>query len=121
MNATGQKQDINFTVDRNNLYREESVTDLKVATIRQLIPIKADGSPDPGRTTIFVGHTQLMSPEGPLPIQAKLEANNFTEAMDVFPRAMQQALADMIESLREMQREREAQQRNDSRIIVPGR
>ena len=31
-------------VDRDNLYREEVVTDLKVATIRKLVPIRPDGS-----------------------------------------------------------------------------
>ncbi len=121
MTHSGQDQDFDFTVDRSNLYKEESITDLKVASIRQLIPVTVDGSRDPSRAPIFVGHTQLMSPEGPLPIQAKLEANNFSEAMDVFPKAMKQALAEMIESLREMQQQRDAQQKKDSRIIVPGR
>lgn len=121
MNNLGQDQQIDFTVDRNNLYREESITDLKVASIRRLIPVKADGSDDPSRQTIFVGSTQLMSPEGPLPLQAKLEANTFDEAMDVFPAAMQQALGEVIENIRQMQQERQTQQRDDSRIIVPGR
>ena len=33
-------------VDKSNLYKEESFTDLKVATIRRLSPVKHDGSPD---------------------------------------------------------------------------
>ena len=33
-------------VDQQNLYREESITDLRVATIRRLIPITADGTDD---------------------------------------------------------------------------
>ncbi len=121
MKQAGQNQEINFTVDKNNLYREESITDLKVATIRQLIPIKTDGSRDQSRTIIFVGHTQLMSPEGPLPIQAKLEANSLNEAMEIFPAAMEKALGEMIETIRRLQQEQKIQQRNDSRIIVPGR
>ena len=32
-----QGQKIDFTVDKNNLYREESITDIKVASIRRLI------------------------------------------------------------------------------------
>lgn len=106
---------IDFTVDTRNLYREEGVTDLKVASIRKLVPIHLDGSEDPSRSPVFVGHTELMSPEGPIPLQARLEAESFQEAVKVFPVAMNQALSDMVERLKEMQREEE-----DNRIIVPG-
>lgn len=116
------QQDIDFTVDTNNLYREESITDLKVASIRQMVPIHADGSADDSRTPIFVGHTQLMTPEGPLPVQSKLEANNLDEAFKAFPGAMQKALAEMVERLKEMQQQQaQAQRQDDSRIILPGR
>ena len=115
------EQQIDFTVDKKNLYREESITDIKVASIRRLIPINPDGSDDQSRTAIYIGHTQLMSPEGPIPIQAKIPANNLEEAMDAFPEAMQQALAEIIESIQKAQREQELQGGGDSRIIVPGR
>jgi hypothetical protein len=115
------EQQIDFTVDKQNLYREESITDIKVASIRRLIPIKPDGSADESRTAIYIGHTQLMSPEGPIPIQAKIPANNLEEAMDAFPQAMQQALAEVIESIKKAQREQELKGNDDSRIIVPGR
>ena len=65
MTNTANEQQIDFNVDRDNLYREEGITDLKTASIRRLIPIKADGSTDASRTAIFVGSTQLMTPEGP--------------------------------------------------------
>ena len=113
--------EIDFSIDKTNLYREESITDLKVASIRKLIPIKPDGSDDEKRTAVFVGHTQLMSPEGPVPIHAPLNAKNLDEAMEVFPGAMQQALAEMIEKIKQMQQQEKRQQRDDSRIIVPGR
>lgn len=113
---------INFTVNRDNLYREENITDMKVASIRQLVPIKADGSRDESRTTVYVGSTQLMSPEGPLPLQAVLSANNFEEAMNVFPEAMENALQEMIEQAKKMQEMHRAKmQKESSRIIVPGR
>jgi hypothetical protein len=105
---------IDFTVDTQNLYREEGITDLKVASIRRLVPVHLDGSDDPNRTPLFIGHTELMSPEGPIPLQVKLDAGSFKEAVGVFPHAMNQALADMVEKLKEMHRE------EDSRIIVPG-
>ena len=115
-------QDIDFTVDVNNLYREEAITDLKVASIRRLVPVRPDGSEDPGRTPIFVGSTQLMTPEGPLPVQARLAANTLQEAFNAFPEAMQNELSQMVKRLQEMQRDQENQKRReDSRIIVPGR
>ncbi len=114
-------QQIDFTVDQDNLYREESLTDMKVASIRRLVPIKPDGSEDPGRTSIFMGHTQVMTPEGPLPLQARLTANNMAEAFDAFPDAMQQALSEMVQHLQEMHRKEQEKKMDDSRIIVPGR
>jgi hypothetical protein len=122
MSGTTQTPDIDFSVDKNNLYREEAITDLKVASVRRLIPIGLDGKDDRSRTPVFVGHTQLMSPEGPVPIQAKLAANNLQEALDEFPKAMELELANIIEKLKQMQQQQQqAKQQDDSRIIVPGR
>ncbi len=101
-------------VDKSNLYREESFTDLKVATIRRLSPIKEDGSPDSARPTLFTGETTLMSDRGPLPIQAPIEAKDLNEAMDKFPEAVQAAVERLIEQAKEMQRQQM------SRIVVPG-
>jgi len=42
MPSRPEKAEINLNVDRNNLYREDSVTDVKVAAIRRLTPIKVD-------------------------------------------------------------------------------
>jgi hypothetical protein len=84
-----EKIRINLNVDRNNLYREDSVTDIKVAAIRRLTPIKADGSDDDSRDTIYMGQTQLMSPSGPILLQSLLEAKTLEEAMDNFPVAME--------------------------------
>jgi len=84
-----EKAEINLNVDRNNLYREDSVTDIKVAAIRRLAPIKADGSDDDSRDPIFMGQTHLMSPSGPVLLQSLLEARTLEEAMEKFPAAMQ--------------------------------
>ncbi len=102
-------------VDRTNLYREESVTDLRAASIRRLIPILEDGSPDPGRPEIYVGSTQIMSPQGPLPIQAEIGGASLSEAMDRFPAAMEQAVQDLVKQAEEYRRQ------EASRIVVPGR
>ena len=114
-NSTDQ---IDFNLDTENLYREESYTDLKAGAIRRLVPVNPDGTNDGGRTEIFVGTTQLMTPEGPLPVQARLMANNFQEALQAFPAAMRQATSEMIAQLEELQKK--MQQKDDSRIIVPG-
>jgi hypothetical protein len=113
-----QDHQISFEVDRGNLYREESLTDLKVAVIRKLVPVNTDGTDDKNRVPIFVGHTQVMSPEGPIPLQAELPGGTLEEAMSAFPGAMEQAMAEMIEHIKQLQKE---QQRQESRIITPGR
>ncbi|SHI67352.1 Protein of unknown function, DUF255 [Desulfatibacillum alkenivorans DSM 16219] len=116
-----QGLDIDFTVDESNLYREESITDMKVASIRRMIPIKTDGSEDPDRKTIYIGHTQLMSSQGPVPIQETLEVDSLEEAIKAFPAAMEKSLKEMVDRIQQMQREQEIMQREESRIIVPGR
>ncbi len=118
MSGDEQEKKIDFSVDKNNLYREAFVTDLKVASIRKLIPIKPDGTEDAGRTAIFVGHTQLMSPEGPVPLHAPLAANNFEEAIDAFPEAMKKAMSEMVERLDKMRQQKQTQQEGDSRNTV---
>ena len=113
---------IDFTVDKNNLYREENIIDMKAASIRCLTPIHPDGSIDESREKMFVGNTQLMSQHGPLPIHAPLKGSTLEEAMANFPEAMQIAMEEMIENVKRMQQEQEKANRSDgSRIIVPGR
>ena len=122
MSNLGNQRDIDFTVDKSNLYREESITDLKAAVIRRLVPVRPDGSEDTSRTPIFVGTTQLMTPEGPLPIQARLMANTLAEAFEEFPGAMQQALQEVVAQIQEMRQQQASKQKSEqSRIIVPGR
>lgn len=89
MPSNGQQSTIDLTVDRNNLYREESFTDIKVAAIRRLTPVKPDGSDDESRDSIFMAQTQLMSPSGPVMLQSMLDARTLEEAMERFPAAMQ--------------------------------
>lgn len=89
MSSEDKSNKIDFTVDQSNLYREDSVTDIKVAAIRRLTPIKPDGSDDNSRDPIFMGQTHLMSPSGPILLQSVLEARNLETAMEKFPAAMQ--------------------------------
>ncbi len=96
-----------------NLYRDENYTDLQTGGIRQLTPVKANGEIDKTRKTLFVGHTQLVTQHGPLPIQFSIEAKNLQMAMEKFPEAMEQYVEGMIEEAKKVQREEQ------SRIIVP--
>lgn len=105
---------IDLTVKQDNLFLEESFTDLNLASIRRLTPVKPNGIKDKSRKPIFVGHTQLMTPQGPVPIQNLLEARNLKEAMEKFPAAMKNAMEAMLEELKKMQMKQE------SRIIMPG-
>ncbi|MEJ2656765.1 MAG: cytoplasmic protein [Desulfobacterales bacterium] len=105
---------VDLSVKQDNLYLEESFTDLDMASIRRLTPVKANGLKDKGRKQIFIGHLNLMTPQGPIPVQASIEARNLKEAMDKYPEAMKSALGKMEEEIKKLQ------QKQDSRIIVPG-
>ena len=100
-------------VDGNNLYREDVFTDLRVATIRRLTPVKADGSDDSSRDTLFSAETQLMTPQGPVPIHVPVEAKTLEEAIEKFSNAVQDGVQKLVEEARELRREA------SSRIITP--
>jgi hypothetical protein len=101
-------------LDSANLYREEIFTDLRVGSIKQLTPVTADGTRDLSRPVVFLGETQLMSQMGPLPVQARIEADTLKAAIAGFPEAVQAAVEAMIDEVKELQR------REMSRIVVPG-
>ena len=103
-------------MDGANLYREETYTDMKAGSLRKLVPVKADGTEDPGRAAIYTAVTQVMTPGGVLPLSGEVAgAKTLAEALAGFPAAIQQAVADLREEMAAMQRERASQ------IVVPGR
>jgi hypothetical protein len=119
-------QTIDFTVDRQNLYLEETFTDLKVASIRRLTPVNSDGSVDKTRKTIFLGETNLMTAAGPLPVQAMIPAKQLQQAIKRFPEAMQAAVEKLADEVQKMRQKEQSQiitptGKEQSRIIVPGR
>ena len=103
-----------FTIDADNLYREESITDLKAATIRKMIPIKIDGSADENRSIKFIGDTTLMTQMGPIPVQFPIEADSLEAAFGLFPEGIKAAVEKLNDRAKEMARE------EASRIVVPG-
>jgi hypothetical protein len=102
-----------MTVDTANLHREDHFTDLKVATIRRLTPVKVDGSPDPARPTLFVAQTHVMTNRGPVPIDCEIEARDLREATEKFPAAVQAAVERLVQQVEQLQREAA------SRIVTP--
>lgn len=101
-------------LDADNMYREESFSDLKVGQIRRLIPVTVDGDVDTGRDVIYEGQASLMTPAGSLPLSFELEVDNLADAIEQFPVAVNGAAEKAINELREMQRQQSQQ------IQVPG-
>jgi len=96
-------EEIEFQAD--NLWREEVFTDRQVGSIRVMTPVTADGAEDPARAVEYYAQTQIMTQAGALPIEGQIEAATLKEATEKFPQAAKQALQDMMERMRELQRE----------------
>ncbi len=112
MNSEVQKIE-DLRVDTNNLYRDDTFTDLKVGTIRRLTPVDVDGNLDPGRKVLFIAQTQIMSNMGPLPVQNEIDAQTMAEAIRKYPEAIKAAVDQLMEDARELQRQ------EMSRIVAP--
>ena len=109
----GQRID-EIRADLNNLHREDVFSDMRLATIRRLQPIREDGSPDPTRPTTYIAETTIVSQLGPIPVQSPIKANSLKDAFEKFPDAIQAAVERLSERAQEMRRE------EASRIVVPG-
>lgn len=92
-------------LDTDDLYREETFSDRKAGVLRQLIPVRKDGSVDDSRSTIYQGSTQLMTQMGALPVSFEIQAGSLEEALDKFPEAAKQGIKDTVDQLQEMRRE----------------
>jgi hypothetical protein len=103
-----------LNVDKENLYLEETFSDLRVGSIRRLTPVKPDGSPDSARDVLYFGHAQVLSQMGPLPVQFSIEADSLNDALDQFADGAEEAVKKMVDEIREMQRQQASQ------IVVPG-
>jgi hypothetical protein len=101
-------------ISSQELYREETFTDMRVGAIRQLTPVKPNGEFDKNRKILFIGQTSLVTQHGPLPIQFPIDAKNLQQALEKFPETMELFVENLIEQAKEMQRQEQ------SRIIVPG-
>jgi hypothetical protein len=113
--------DLDFNLDRSNLFFEEAFTDLKAGTVKRYTPVKADGTPDKTRRTVYTGHTSVYTPHGPLPIQNEIQAKELAQAFKRLPEAMDQALQALISEAKKLNEEKQPPiiQTPESRIIVP--
>jgi hypothetical protein len=101
------------TMDATQIYREETFTDRRVGTIRQLTPVTADGAPDGARRIIFVGQAQVMTPMGAVPISFDLDSPTLSGAIAKFGAAADQAVQQTMRELQEMRREQA------SSLVIP--
>jgi hypothetical protein len=111
---SAQKMNLDdLQVDAANLYREETISDLRAATFRRLIPLTADGKDDPSRPVVFTAQTSIYTQMGVIPINAELAAKDLSAAIAEFPGAIKKAMDNLMEEAREIQRQ------EASRIVVP--
>jgi hypothetical protein len=103
-----------LSMDRDNLYQEETFTDHRVGTLQRLTPVTPEGEFDAQRKVRYFGQTQVMSPAGALPINFELEVDSLDAAIDGFAEAAETAVEETIEKIKKLQREAQ------SSIMVPG-
>ncbi|MEP7180710.1 MAG: hypothetical protein ABI886_00815 [Betaproteobacteria bacterium] len=113
MPADSSTRGTEMTMDAAALYREEMVTDRKLGLLRVMIPIRADGSADPARVTIYTGEAQLMTNVGPLPISFDIPAADLTEAVAHYADAAKVGVERAMRELQEMRRQA------SSSIVIP--
>ena len=101
-------------MDPKSLYREEIYTDRKMGTLRVMIPVAPDGSPDAGRQTLYLGEAQLMTNMGPLPVSFDVEAKSLAEAIANYGEASKAGIEQALHELQEMRR-----QASSSLVIPP--
>ncbi|GAA3952014.1 hypothetical protein [Allohahella marinimesophila] len=102
------------SMDADHLYQEAVFTDQKVGTIRRMTPVTSEGENDPGRTTLYFGQAQMMTPAGAIPLNFELKAESLSEAVAQFADAAQQSMQETMKELQEYRRQQA------SSIVVPG-
>jgi hypothetical protein len=101
-------------MDATSLYREEVYTDRAAGTLRVLLPVKADGSSDSARPTLYIGEAQILTNMGPLPISFEVEAKTLAEAVENYGEAAKVGVERAVRELQEMRRQA------SSSIVLPG-
>jgi len=95
------------------LYREEVYTDRGAATLRVLVPVTANGAPDPTRPTVYMGEAQILTNMGPLPISFEIDATNLADAVAGYGDAAKEGVENAMRELQEMRRQA------SSSLVIP--
>jgi len=111
--ATRPDPSTELKVDPNSLFLEEVFTDRRIGTIRRLTPVKKDGTPDPAKTVLYIGETQVLTPAGALPIGFEIAAASLEEAAEKFGTQAREAIERTVKELQELRRQQA------SSIVVP--
>jgi hypothetical protein len=101
-------------MDAKSLYREEVYTDRKLGTLRVMLPVTREGSPDASRATLYLGEAQLITNMGPLPITFDIEATSLADAVAKYGDAAKAGVEQTLRELQEMRR-----QASSSLVIPP--
>ncbi len=100
-------------MDAAELYREEIYTDRKVGTIRVMVPVQSNGSPDPKRRTQYVGEAQMMTSAGALPLSFEIDADSLADAVAKYGAAAKEGFERTMRELEELRRQAA------SSIVIP--
>ena len=100
-------------MDATSLYREEIYTDRKIGTLRVLSPVKANGTADTQRRTVYQGEAQLMTNVGPLPISFDIDADTLADAVAGYAEATKAGVERAMRELQDMRRQA------SSSIVLP--
>jgi hypothetical protein len=100
-------------MDETSLYREEIYTDRKIGTLRVLLPVNTDGTPDARRRTVYQGEAQLMTNVGPLPISFDIDASSLADAVAKYAESTKAGIERAMRELQEMRRQQ------SSSIVLP--
>ena len=101
------------TMDATSLYREEIYTDRAAATLRVLVPVTKDGTPDGARETVYMGEAQILTNMGPLPINFEIEARSLADAIAKYGDAAKAGVENAMRELQEMRRQA------SSSLVIP--
>src|SRR5437899_9830245 len=100
-------------MDPASLYREEIYTDRAAATLRVLVPVTKDGTPDPARPTVYMGEAQILTNMGPLPINFEIDATSLADAIAKYGDAAKAGVESAMRELQEMRRQA------SSSLVIP--
>lgn len=100
-------------MDADALYHEEMFTDRRVGALRRLTPVKADGSADTARPTLFLGQAEIMTNMGPVPLSFEIPGETLEQAVAGFGTAAQAAIERTVQQIQELRRQQASQ------LVVP--